>query len=136
MLTRKKFSIAVAVAGVFVLAGCAAPKVEAPAPKVRAPEVTVETPTPVTTPEVTVETPDARQVGLDVLRGMDPVFEHVPDDAIFTASEGICTAFDDGLSFETVVLVAMGEGLSAEQAGYLVGFAVNVDCPEWAGVTG
>jgi len=134
VLTRKKFSIAVAMAGVFVLAGCAAPKVEALAPKV--PEVTVETPTPVTTPEVTVETPDARQVGLDVLRGMDPVFEHVPDDAIFTASEGICTAFDDGLSFETVVLVAMGEGLSAEQAGYLVGFAVNVDCPEWAGVTG
>lgn len=127
MLTKKKFSIAVAVAGVFVLAGCtaAAPEVE-PVPEVKVPEVTVETP----------EHPDARQVGLDVLRDLDPTFEHVPDDAIFTASEGICTAFDDGLSFETVVLVAMGEGLSADQAGYLVGFAVNVDCPEWAGVAG
>lgn len=110
MLTKKKFSVVLA-AGALALAGCA----------------------PVTAPPVPVSPRDA---ALDVLRDLDPAFDTVPDMVIFDVSEGICAAFDKGYSFAEVVLIATGSGLSGEQAGLLVGFAVNVDCPEWAEVAG
>ena len=50
----------------------------------------------------------------------------------------ICTAFDDGLSFPLVVMIAAGEldQWTPEQHAFLVGASVGASCPEWAGVVG
>ena len=50
----------------------------------------------------------------------------------------VCTAFDDGLSFPVVVMIAADEldHWTPEQHAFLVGASVGASCPEWAGVIG
>ena len=50
----------------------------------------------------------------------------------------VCTAFDDGLSFPLVVMIAADEldHWTPEQHAFLVGASVGAKCPEWAGVIG
>lgn len=101
---------------------------EAPAEKEVVEAVVEEEPEPVAEeiPEV-----DMEQVGLFTLRDLHPNFALVGDQVIIDAAQAACIAFDEGASFQTYILIAVGEGLSAEEAGALAGFAVNAYCPEY-----
>lgn len=50
----------------------------------------------------------------------------------------VCTAFEDGLSFPLVVMIAADEldHWTPEQHAFLIGASVGASCPEWAGVIG
>jgi len=119
----RKTLAAVTFAAALTLAGCATTT------------PTIEPKAPAAPPVVEVQgAPTAREVALGVLRDLDHSFNGVPDKVIDDVSESICDAFDAGASFAQVVLVVTGSGLSGEQAGLLVGYAVAVDCPEWASI--
>lgn len=75
-------------------------------------------------------------IGLDQLREHHPSFEAVEDDMIRDVAGVLCDAFDEGLPFEAVLMTAIGEGLSADEAGGLTGYAIAYHCLEHVDVIG
>jgi hypothetical protein len=75
----------------------------------------------------------------DVAASMDPEFgDPATWDAAKSAARSMCNLADADpeSAYEASMLVAMESGVTAEQAGIIWGIAVNVYCPEHAGLVG
>lgn len=83
------------------------------------------------TPEAEV---DLEQMGLQVLREQHPNFALADDQSIIAAADAACVLFDSGGTFPLYIQVATENGITAEEAGALAGFAITAYCPEHASI--
>jgi hypothetical protein len=134
----KKFSACLA-AVVLILSGCSTTSDNARPDAASPPTVTVSA--PATTPPSTStppthsaphrQTPGHRDAAyLYVVRQRYPSLRSVSDRVLIGFAENACDAVDRGATFKNLVSISVRNGLSARQAGFIIGAGVAAECPE------
>lgn len=80
-----------------------------------------------TAPTSTYRQPD-NSIYLDLLASKG--FDHVDNATAIAAGEAVCDLLDIGGSVGIATRIAVGEGLTGETAGAVIGAAVSALCPE------
>lgn len=76
---------------------------------------------------------DAKVAAIEALQRRDPSFKSYSDSDLQTMANGICAAFDQGMTLNEATDYATNSGLDYTQAGYMLGFAIAGTCPEHRG---
>lgn len=92
-----------------------------------------QTPTPKPAAKTTGPGVSKEAVYLAVMRKEYPQLKKTDNKVLLDAAHGVCNMYDKGYSFVQIGYTAIDSGMTAEQAGYLIGASTSVFCPQYSG---